>query len=79
MERPGLNPARSVTSIATAQQIPSEQEVYATAMLYRQKSKQGGATLRFLMPGSVTGDPPGDAAGMIAASIVGYRRSIQAG
>jgi hypothetical protein len=75
MERPSLNPARSPVSVAQAQQVPSEQEVYATAMLWRQKARTAGKNTRELMPGSVTGDPPYDLAGLTQASILGFRQS----
>jgi hypothetical protein len=75
MERPGLNPARSVTSIATAQQVPTEQAVYAEAMLRRQQARTAGKNTRELAPGMVTGDPPGDLAGLTQMGMLAFRQS----
>ena len=75
MERPALNPARSPVSIAQQQQVPTEQDVYATAMLFRQKARTAGKNTRELMPGMVTGDLPSDAAGLTQMSYLGFRQS----
>jgi hypothetical protein len=67
---------RNAVRIASNQQTPTEQEVYATANFWRAKARSDGKVTRELMPGLVTGDPPLDLSGLTQNSILGYRRSV---
>ena len=64
-----------ITEQSARQQVPTEQNVYATASLYRAIAYTNGKHTRELLPGLVTGNPPADEASLIQMALLGYRRS----